>query len=188
MLPRSQDSLRGPVRRFDYSLIILNLRRSTLKFCYVCLVAMLCTAFSGCGPGDDGLPRTVPAKGMITLNGAPVEGASIVFLGDDGSKFARAISDAAGRFSADTYETKSGAVPGAYKVTVSKTVTVENAVNNIPKGLEESAEHAGEMDPGQGNVSWVNDLPKQYASPVTSGLAVNIPEDGVTDIKLELKL
>jgi hypothetical protein len=141
----------------------------------------------GCGPVDDGLPRTVKATGVVLCDGKPLEGAAIVLMQDSGSNFARGISDASGNFSLNTFETKSGAVPGAYKVTVSKTVTVDKATPaSVPKTLAEDSQHAAEGDEGRGSASWVNDLPDKYNSPATSGLSVTIPEEGTSDIRLEL--
>ncbi|MCA9193414.1 MAG: carboxypeptidase regulatory-like domain-containing protein [Planctomycetales bacterium] len=141
----------------------------------------------GCGPVDDGLPKTVDARGVVLLDGDPIEGASIVALHENGTYYARAMSDSSGRFSLDAYESKPGAVPGNYKLTVSKTVTVDKAVNKIPRSLAEEAEHSA-ADGAEANVSWVNDLPRKYNSPITSGLAVSIPESGTDELKLELTL
>lgn len=141
----------------------------------------------GCGPVDDGLPRTVEASGVVTIDGNPLEGGAIVLMQDDGKYFARGISDSRGRFSLDAFESKTGAVPGTYKMTISKTVTVDKATPaSTPKGLAEDQEHAAEGEPDRANASWVNDLPSKYSNPTTSGLQVVIPEDGTSDLKIEL--
>lgn len=151
------------------------------------LIVIGLMACLGCGEVDDGLPRTVKAAGVVTCDGQPLEGASIVLMQDSGTNFARGISDARGRFSLAAYETKSGAVPGTYKVTVSKTVTIEKATpSQVPTTLAADSQHAAEGDEGRGNASWVNDLPAKYNSPVTSGLTVTIPEEGTSDIRIEL--
>ncbi len=132
----------------------------------------------GCTQVPDGL-RTVPATGVVTLDGQPVEGATIVFIDDAGVNPARALSDEDGKFSLNRYEYKDGAVPGSYTVVVTKTVVKEVDPADM-KG--EEAEHAGE-DAG-GIVS--NMLPKQYATP-GNGLAFTIGEDGADNLNLELK-
>ena len=134
---------------------------------------------------DDGLPKTVPAKGTVLVDGKPIEGAVIVLMQDTGANFARGITDKSGNFSLDTFETKSGAVPGDYKATISKTVTIENKTK-MSKSMEEEAKEAAAGDESLINASWVNDLPNKYANPGTSGLSVAIPEGGKTDIKFEL--
>lgn len=151
------------------------------------LVAGVVLLSFGCREADDGLPRTVKATGVVMCDGEPLDGASIVFMQDAGSNFARGMSDANGKFSLDAYESKHGAVPGSYKVTVSKTVTVDKATPTaVPKTLAEDAQHAAEGDPSLASASWVNDLPDKYNSPITSGLSVTVPEEGITDIRLEL--
>lgn len=147
------------------------------------MLGAVCLA--GCSAADDGLPRTVKAAGTVVCDGEPLEGASIVFMQETGNYFARGITDSSGRFSLDAYESKRGAVPGTYKVTISKTVTVDKATPSaVPKALADDAQHAAEGDASVANVSWVNDLPDKYNNPATSGLTVAIPEEGVSNLEL----
>lgn len=155
--------------------------RNTIPF----LILLPLTWLTGCFQGDDGLPKTVPAKGKVLVDGTPIEGAVVVLMQDSGSNFARGITDKSGFFSLDTYETKKGAVPGSYQATVSKTVTVENATK-LSQSMMEEAKAAMGGDASKINVSWVNDLPNKYANPGTSGLSVSIPDTGKTDITFEL--
>ena len=148
------------------------------------LVLLSLLSIAGCTPIDDDLPKTVPASGKITFDEKPLEGASIVIMQEGGeNRFAHGVSDSSGKFSLKAFETKDGAVPGSYKVTVSKTVEV--AGKSVPKSLQSDAAAAG-ADASQ-NVSWKNELPNRYNSPVTSGLSVTIPESGVSDLVLDLK-
>ena len=139
------------------------------------LIASLCPLFVatllGCGKTDN-LPATVPASGVVTLDGAPVEGAAVTFIADTGNYHATAISDASGNFKLKAFPEKDGAVPGSYKVEVNKTV--------IAGGGEAGA--GGESKPM--NVQF--GVPKKYATITTSGLKQTIPESGTTDLKLEL--
>lgn len=132
----------------------------------------------GCKTEVEG-PRTVPASGVLILDGMPVEGAAIVFIGDDGVYSASGLSDSAGKFSLNAFEYKSGAVPGNYKAVVTKTVEVDAAP--AEKGLSaEESEHAGEAA-GQ---TVENSLPKKYETP--GALSFEIPEEGVTDLTIAL--
>jgi len=88
-------------------------------------------------------------------------------------------------FAEKTYETKKGAVPGSYKATVSKTVTVEKATK-MSQSMMDEAKAAMGGDASKINASWVNDLLNKYANPGTSGLSVSIPDAGKTDITFEL--
>ncbi|MCF0233851.1 MAG: hypothetical protein HUK22_02590, partial [Thermoguttaceae bacterium] len=47
------------------------------KFCVAMCVLALAVSFAGCK--KSGIPGLVPAEGVVTLNGAPVEGATVIF-------------------------------------------------------------------------------------------------------------
>ncbi len=145
------------------------------RHCILSLIPLTLMFFVGCSGNDKG-PRTVPAKGVITLDGEPVEGAAVVFVGDQHS--ATGISDSSGNFSLDAFEYKTGAVPGSYMWIATKTVEVTSESVKL-KG--EEAEHAGEGT----QIGIKNDLPNRYQSPKPDQ-KITIPEDGITDIKLEL--
>lgn len=149
----------------------------------ICLLLGLLVCI-GCAAGDDGLPPTVNASGTVTLDGSPVEGASVVFVDVAGVNSANASTDASGRFSLNAFETKSGAIPGSYKVMVSKTIEVSADDTTSASAPAEEAEHAA--DSPDAGASWENALPKRYASIGSSGLEVEIPQAGVSDIQLEL--
>lgn len=142
----------------------------------------------GCG-GDKwtrNLPATVPAKGVVTLDGQPVEGAAVVFAPADGGQHtATALTRSDGSFSLNAFPSKSGAVPGEYTIGVSKTV---EAGLTVPKNFNpgEDAAHA-EAPTNASTSGWINALPAQYASPATSGLKATIPPQGTSDLKIELK-
>jgi hypothetical protein len=147
-------------------------------------VAAAMLLLAGCGGGEGGdLPATVDANGVVTLDGTPVEGASVVFAPVAPGEYpAFAMSDGNGKFELKAFEAKGGAVPGSYKVQVSKTVEVAGANKNVDLG--EDAEHADQGE--EANLMWENALPEKYANPDSSGLTVEIPSDGTNDIKLEL--
>jgi hypothetical protein len=70
---------------------------------------------SGCGGR-----KPVKVEGVVTLEGKPVEGASVVFNPTDTSQAttASAMTEADGSFRLYTQNLGDGALPGAYKVTV----------------------------------------------------------------------
>ncbi|RMF37793.1 MAG: carboxypeptidase regulatory-like domain-containing protein [Planctomycetota bacterium] len=150
-----------------------------LRFRYFPLFVLpIALALTGC-QGEKG-PRTVPAKGIVTLDGEPVEGAAIVFIDENGLYPARGYSDENGRFSLDAFEYKTGAVPGTYKVVVTKTI---NKAITDPAALKgEEAEHAGE----EADEIIVNALPQKYAIP-NGLLTFTIPEEGTDNLIIELK-
>ena len=146
------------------------------------LIAVVSLAFVGCG-SEKG-PRTVPAEGVVTLDGQPVDGAAVVFVSKGGAFSAMAMSDEEGKFSLDAFEYKTGAVPGEYYALVNRTVEI---TTNSDEMKGEEAEHAaGEEGEGGGaQVGVKNDMPAKYEQP-REDFKFTIPEDGITDLKLEL--
>jgi hypothetical protein len=146
-----------------------------LKNCgliFLCVGGLL--AAVGCGSKGGHLPRTVPAKGIVTLDGKPVEGAQVVLVpAAEGATGAYGATDASGRFSLRAYEEKEGAIPGDYKVQVSKTVEVKLT------GAK------GSLDGGD-PVRFDHGVPGKYTGAKTSGLTVTIPDSGINDIQLTL--
>lgn len=143
-----------------------------MRFGPICLSIALCgCAWLGCGSAGSHLPKTVPATGVVTLDGKPVDGAQVVIVpAGDGKNGANAVTDASGRFALRAYPEKDGAIPGDYKVQVSKTVEVK-----LP----------GKLDGGDA-VRFDYGVPGKYTTADKSGLKVTIPEAGIKDIKLEL--
>lgn len=129
---------------------------------------------AGCS-GDDkwkqDRPKTVPAEGTITLNGKPLEDATIVLTSD--SNGCSGKSDKEGKFKLEAFSPDPGAVPGSYKVMITK---AEYPLTPDPSEKETNKPIYAKLL-----------VPKKYTSPETSGLTVDIPETGKTDIKLELK-
>ena len=130
---------------------------------------------AGCGGGN--LPRTVPARGVVTLDGKPVEGAQVVLVPDPQGPDAVGgfgASDSSGRFSLRAFDAKDGVIPGAYKVQVSKTVQTK-LEGPAPSTLD-----------GGDNVKYEFGVPGKYTGIETSGLSCKIPDNGNTDLKFEL--
>ncbi len=156
------------------------------------LVVALAVSSSGCFSGDDrwtkDLPETVEASGVVLLKGEPVEGASVVFAPvEPGEHAARGRTDKNGNFSMQAFPSKEGAVPGKYQVAVSKTIET-TMTYDIPAEASEDAEHAEEAAEGrtEEGVGWKNILPQRYASPLSSGLEMEVPADGTDSLKIEL--
>lgn len=140
----------------------------------------------GCSRGDKwtkNLPETVPAKGVVLLDGEPVEGAAVVFAPvSPGKHPAQALTGSGGRFELRAFPSKEGAVPGSYQVAVSR--TVESKGSNQAANLGPDAGHAATTG---GDSLWKNDLPAKYATPPSSALTAVVPPEGTSDLKIELK-
>jgi hypothetical protein len=80
-----------------------------------CLVAAALLAGTGCGS------KPVGIKGKITLDGAPLPGASVEFVPEAGGRSAEGMTDKDGKFTLTTYLTGDGALRGEYRVVINKT-------------------------------------------------------------------
>lgn len=142
-------------------------------------LAALTAAAIGCQSGTAENPRTYPTTGTVTLNGEPVEGATVSYVPQGEGQTAVGVTNAAGKYELTTFAKGDGALPGSYQV---KVVKFEGA---------ESEPVTGEAAPGaiEGDESYVppddgaapapvstNQLPEKYADPVQSGLTATISE------------
>jgi hypothetical protein len=140
------------------------LKSTHATICILGIVGLL----AGCT--TDNLPKTVPAEGIVTLDGAPVSDATVLFITETGNNSASGVSNKDGKFELRVFEEKKGAIPGAYKVTVSKTI------------VEPASERAGET-----SVNVKYGLPVRYSDLTKSGLTHSLGEQGDKNIKIELK-
>lgn len=142
-------------------------------------LSLLALLLAGCGSSDrwkDGRPPVYPASGSVTMNGQPLEGATVIFSPEDpAGKPGVAITDKSGRFDAETFEPKDGLTAGPHKVTVEKTTLVDKQGNPV------------EVIREPGDVKEVREVPKQYSNFATSGLRVEV-KDGKNEFPaFELK-
>jgi len=158
-------------------------------------VAMLMVA--GCGE------NLIQLKGIVNLDGSPVENATVTFSTEDGKNAYVGLSDAGGNFTL-SYGSKSGLPAGTYKVTVVKTpklagVSQEGMNPGSPdyakfmqKEMKETGGaskmpmsgpggKAGMMMPGGGGPTKESapktDLPAIYSALKTSPLSFKVPAD-----------
>lgn len=140
----------------------------------------------GCGQNGPDI-GAVTATGTVTYRGAPVEGAQVAFLPDGSGRAAAATTDSSGRFSLNTAGAGDGAVPGSYKVIVTKTsapAAVAADASMTPEERDAAARAAmerGETKPPE------DLLPAKYKSPATSGLTATIAQGEKNEFSFELK-
>lgn len=150
-----------------------------------CLVVLsICVAFSlvsGCGRNP---MKAVDVQGVVTLDGTPVEGATVTFKNAE-NLFASGRTDKDGRYSLNMPGSPvPGVRKGEYKVTVRKT-----DVDTTPaKSWEELEASGGEK---QKEISQVSKPPKellpvQYKDFAKSGLTATVA-DATKDCNFELK-
>lgn len=133
----------------------------------VCLVALLLTT-CGCGGAETqgSLPETVPATGVVKLNGKPLPFASVMFIPQGATKGIECIgsTDESGMYSLKQIRGGDGAPPGEYKVVISRFLK--------PDGQP--------LSPGEppANVMATESLPAVYSDVTVSRLTASIPATG----------
>jgi hypothetical protein len=133
----------------------------------------------GCG-GRAGQEPTASAGGVVTYNGQPVPGATVIFGPTSGqSQGATAVTDAAGRFKLSTYGEHDGAIAGTYSVTIIKretaaAMTEDEEHEAISAGRDVSAAQAR------------NVIPPKYSNAATSGLTAEVASGTVNEFEFVL--
>lgn len=142
--------------------------------------ALLSLVFLGCSgsTGDPNRPKTVPVSGTVTHNGQPVDGAAIILVATSpNGRGATGTTDAQGKITLTTFDPGDGAIPGSYKVRISKTV-----LEGAPTEEESAAYVARGEQPPSGTLK--DYLPAKYKDENTSGLTADIAEGA--ELKFDL--
>jgi len=118
----------------------------------------------GCGGSDR--PERYTVTGEVVYQGAPVEGAQVMFMPAD-ARQASGSTDSAGKFELTTFDAGDGAVAGMHDVTISKMVQANpNDTSSYP-----------ELRPA---------LPPKYSKPGMSGLKAEVTPDAENHFRFEL--
>lgn len=165
---RTAETCRGP----------LGIHTMPLRSC--ALWAVLLLIATGCGGADKSKanrPKTVPARGVVKLNGQPLAGASIIFSPVEASHpAAMAISGSDGSFVPRSFPPDAGIVPGGYKVVVIK-----------QDESQQKADRPGGHDtPESGQVA-KSSVPAKYSDAAKTDLLVMIQKEGDNEVTLDLK-
>lgn len=120
-------------------------------------------------------PTRYPVQGTVTLDGRPIDGATVVFVANpdnDRSYTATGITDSTGHFRLQTFRPNDGAVTGRHDVQI-----VKLSVPEIPADLQ-AHEH---LKPASESL-----LPGKYRSTKTSGLTAEVTKAGPNEFVFEL--
>jgi len=149
------------------------MNRCVWQWAGVCVCAMLLVA--GCGPSR---PKVAKVTGTVTMNGKPVEGATVAFFpqnevtpGVGGGRMASGVTDAQGKFKLMTFEPGDGAVLGKHKVTVTLCQDISK------KRVEGDA-------PDPANLKWI--VPQKYSETGTTPLPI-VDVQGALDLPIDIK-
>lgn len=127
-------------------------------------------------------------SGTITLKGAPVAGAQVVFTSKGGAaRNAIGTTDDQGKYQLTTFDQNDGAVIGSHSVTVSMATTSEEASNASAE--DPTAAYGSAMDAAASGAAPADEgpIPSKYAAPGTSGLEAEVTEDGSNEFNFDLE-
>lgn len=162
----------------------------TRRLCLWCTMVVVATLLAvGCQPAGPSHPPTFGVTGKVTLDGNPVEGATVTFVPGQTGDPAVGTTDASGTYSLKSFGSEDGATPGEYKVTVTKYDFAE-AAGGGGGGTdgEMPADYGGAAPDSAGGDGGKNALPAKYASAAESGFTATVTEDAsqnVFDLALE---
>ena len=144
----------------------------------VCAAALAALVLAGCN--NKLIPGGVEARGVVLLDGEPLEGATVIFSPQGSGRSANAMTNQLGEFSLGTIEPADGVLPGEYQVAIIKSIVDEKRITVDPLAVQEKT---GQFPPSPPNI---NIVPRKFANPEKSGLSATIADDGTTDLKFEL--
>ena len=133
------------------------------------LTLAVCSIFFGCGQNGD---LIVPVSGIVTMDGMPVEGASVMLIPEAGRP-ATGRTNAQGEFRMTTLSNYDGAIVGRHRVTVS---LVKLPAKPMDYELADSPQSLTLLE---------HMVPQRYTDPDTSGLTVDVVR-GMEPISLNL--
>lgn len=138
------------------------------------LAVVLALASVGCGG------KTVKVEGTVTLDGTPVEGASVVCTPVDGGesgRTAQGLTGPGGVFHLTTTKPDDGALPGEYKVAISykEPVELDQPAKNMAEAMAGAGMTKGKKPPPKAP-RYV--IPPVYSNSSTTTLRLKVPPDG----------
>jgi hypothetical protein len=132
-----------------------------------CVFIGVLVGLGGCNDGVTQSETAIPVTGTITLDGKPLEGASVTFipLAADQGQGGVGSTDAAGKYEVTHFRTGKGLEPGEYRVAISKLVMQDGSP--IPAGTSSAAELATK-----------NLLGPQFSDPNSTTLKASVASGG----------
>jgi hypothetical protein len=136
----------------------------------------------GCGTKPS---NAIKVSGLVTLDGAPVEGAKVTYYPLSGDAPPFGVTDAKGHFELCTFDIKTvksidGALPGEYKVTVE----IPAPTGRSPIQDMEAEHTKGRAKPSAQKAKEVKVLHANYADISKTPLTQTVPPQGAVELKL----
>jgi hypothetical protein len=134
-------------------------------------------------PGCSSTNKLIDVEGVVLLDNEPVAEATVLFIPDGGTgQPAHGMTDENGKFQLTTFKDNDGALPGSYKVTVTKSVPPPQPPEADPGDSKSAVAHFKAIKE-QKKVK--SPLPTIYANAQTTPFRYTVPVDG--KVVLELK-
>ncbi|QDV68731.1 hypothetical protein Poly24_24440 [Rosistilla carotiformis] len=152
------------------------------RLCTASLVCGVSLLLAGCGTGTGTNNPGVtvhPAGGKVLVDGAPMEGVTVILKGDE--RGASAKSNAQGEFTFTTFDPGDGVPEGTYKVAVLKRETV-GADSSY---FDENSPNYGKTPPPEALGKVVDHIAEKYADAETSGLTADV-KPGANEFTFEV--
>lgn len=162
---------------------------STRASLCLCLFTLAC--ITGCGGSAD-FPDTYPVTGVIKVKGKPIEGAVVTFQLEGGKENAIGTTNSNGEYKLSTFRPSDGAVPGLYRVAVSKPTAAELATDAPPSGQIASGDLPDDYAPpveaptGQ-NAKGKSEIPEKYSNDQLSGLRATVTASNDNHFEFDLE-
>jgi hypothetical protein len=142
-----------------------------MAYCLIALAAL------GCGAD-----RPIPVQGRVTLDGQPLDGATVTFMSSGGSVHpATGYTDQAGVFHLTSFKKDDGAVRGEYRVLVTKIQAIDPPPDANSGERDAVLKHYRSLK----SLERKSLLPGLYASYETTPLRCKVPPDGAVVLELE---
>jgi hypothetical protein len=154
------------------------------------VVAILSIFGAGCGSKS----KPVKVEGVVKIDGSPASGITVKFVNQDkGGRDANGFTDDDGTFRLTTFNTYDGAIPGSYKVVLTKSLPVGESpaisdpdpgrrAQSMTKAMQDFAKTQG---PKQSTPKSI--VPDIYTKADTTPLKYEIPVNGKIEIEISSK-
>ncbi len=161
--------------------------RLSLNFCnsledsavrLILLIPVLIGMAMSAGCGDGKKYKTAPVAGTVTIDGKPIDGADVYFVGNGMNAVAK--TDAQGK-----YELLQGAVVGENKVYFSKivggTLTQEEGIDAGQMEAMAAAQGPAGMRSGPKQM-----IPAEFSDPANMNITLMVPDEGTSSADFSL--
>ncbi len=127
--------------------------------------------------------QTNTVKGRVLLDGQPLAGATVLFMPDADSQGrpASATTDSDGYFELMTYRSGDGALPGTYRIVVSKTEAPAAPPDNDHASKQRAQDYLARHSGRTRNKSLI---PAIYSDAGTTTLRCTVPPPGLVTVEL----